>query len=142
MSLLSSMTNRFQNDLIKSSNRINPFEFETIKFLDVEKLEEDLAKEIQRKNCLAERDKKETQKIFDESKEITELKHGIKMARLNQERTKQIYDRQTRKLNNIFEDADTDEQLLKRLDEEKKAESEKEGRKKLDFLNSKFVTNN
>lgn len=130
---LNSTTSRY------TSSRFNPLEMQTMKNLDVEKLEEDLAKEIQRKKCLEQRERKEIQKIFDESKEIKELKNRINMAKLNQERTQQIYERQTRKLNGMYEDAETDEQMLKRLDDEKKAENEKENRKKLDMLNSKFV---
>jgi hypothetical protein len=123
-----------------NSGRLNPLELQTLKNLDVEKLEEDLAKEIQRKKCLEEKEKKEIKKLFEENKEILELKNRIRMAKLNQERTQQIYEKQTRKLNDIFNDAETDEQMLKRLEDEKKAENEKESRKKHDLINSKFVT--
>lgn len=124
-----------------NSGRFNPLELQTLKNLDVEKLEEDLAKEIQRKKCLEEKEKKEIKKLFDENKEIKELKNRIQMARLNQERTQQIYEKQTRKLNDIFTDAETDEQMLNRLEEEKRIENEKETKKKHDLINSKFVSN-
>lgn len=140
MSVINTSTHPLNSNSSRySSNRFNPCEMQTLKNLDVEKLEEDLAKEIQRKKCLEQREKKEIQKIFDENKDIKELKNRITMAKLNRERTTQIYERQTRKLNGIFEDAETDEQILKRLEDEKRLENEKENRKKLDMLNSKFV---
>lgn len=61
------------------------------------------------------------------------------MARLNQERSKQIYERQTRKLQNLVSDAETDEQLLARLEDERNKVAELELQKKMENLKSKYV---
>jgi hypothetical protein len=122
-----------------NSARLNPLEIPSLKNLDVEKLEEDFAKTLQRKKCLEEREKKEIQKIFDESNELNQLKNRIRMAGLNKERVQQIYEKQTRRMNDIFEEAETEEQMNKRLEEAKRMEFDKEMKKKLDMLNSKYV---
>jgi hypothetical protein len=42
-------------------------------------------------------------------------------------------------MNDIFEEAETEEQMNKRLEEAKRMEFDKEMKKKLDMLNSKYV---
>ena len=120
--------NPYENNNI---NSINPLEMESLKSLNVEKLEEDIAKEIKKKKNLEDKSVAEMKRICEESSEIRELKNRIKMASLNQERTKQIYDKQTKKLSEIYNDAETDEQLMKRVEEEKRKEQEKEFKKKI-----------
>lgn len=121
-------------------HNINPLAIPSLKNLDVEKLEDDIAKELKSKKIVEQRGVLEVKKICDASPEIQELKNRIKMAHLNQERSQQIVEKQVRKLNNINEDAETDEMLLKRLEEEKQREYEKEMKKKHDMLNSKYVS--
>jgi hypothetical protein len=128
--------NPYENNNI---NSINPLEMESLKSLNVEKLEEDIAKEIKKKKNLEDKSVAEMKRICEESSEIRELKNRIKMASLNQERTKQIYDKQTKKLSEIYNDAETDEQLLKRVEEEKRKEQEKEFKKRSEMINSKQV---
>jgi hypothetical protein len=118
---------------------VNPLAFPSLKNLDVDRLEEDLAKEIQRKKVLEERERRSVQKMFEESDEIKDLKCKIKLAQMNQERSKQILERQTRKLQDIVKDAETDETLLSNLEEERMRQQELEIRKKMDRLNSKHV---
>jgi len=128
--------NPYENNNI---NSINPLEMESLKSLNVEKLEEDIAKEIKKKKNLEDKSVAEMKRICEESSEIRELKNRIKMASLNQERTKQIYDKQTKKLSEIYNDAETDEQLMKRVEEEKRKEQEKEFKKRSEMINSKQV---
>ena len=123
----------------QSTFRVNPLAFPSLKNLDVDRLEEDLAKEIQRKKVLEERERRSVQKMFEESDEIKDLKCKIKLAQMNQERSKQILERQTRKLQDIVKDAETDETLLSNLEEERMRQQELEIRKKIDRLNSKHV---
>jgi hypothetical protein len=128
--------NPYENNNI---NSINPLAMESLKSLNVEKLEEDIAKEIKKKKNLEEKSVAEMRRICEESTEIRELKNRIKMASLNQERSKQIYDKQTKKLSEIYNDAETDEQLLKKVEEEKRMEQEKEFKKRSEMVNSKQV---
>lgn len=58
---------------------------------------------------------------------------------MNQERSKQIYERQTRKLQDIVKDAEVDEQLLDNLENERNRLAELEIRKKNEKLQSKYV---
>jgi predicted Holliday junction resolvase-like endonuclease len=81
-------------------------------------------------------------RICNESAEIKELRNRINMAKLNQERSMQIYERQNRQLSQLNADAETDEQMLKRLEEEKKTEIQKEAKRKSELLNSKYVIYN
>lgn len=119
--------------------RVNPTMFSSIKNLDVEKLEEDLAKEIQRKKINEERERRTIQKIFEESDEIKEIKSRIKLASLNKERTKQIFEKQTRRLQDLTKDAEVDEKLLTELEEEERRQRELENSKKTERVQSKFV---
>jgi hypothetical protein len=119
--------------------RVNPTMFSSLKNLDVEKLEEDLAKEIQRKKVNEERERRTIQKIFEDSDEIKEIKNRIKLASLNKERTKQIFEKQTRRLQDITKDAEVDEKLLLELEEEQRRQREIENSKKGERIQSKFV---
>jgi hypothetical protein len=120
-------------------NSINPLTMESLKSLNVDKLEEDIAKEIKKKKNLEEKNVAEMKRICEESTEIRELKNRIKMASLNQERSKQIYDKQNKKLNELYNDAETDEQILKRVEDEKRLEREKEFQKRSEMISSKQV---
>lgn len=130
---------RTYNSNTNNLHDINPLGIESLKHLNVEKLEEDIAKEIKMRKVLEQRGNCEVKRICDESAEIKALKNRINMAKLNQERSKQIYERQNRKVSELYIDAETDEQLLKRLDEERRMEMEKESKRKSEMLNSKYV---
>lgn len=119
--------------------RVNPMAFSSLQNLDVDKLEEDLAKELQRKKISEERERRNVNKLFEENKDIQELKSRIKLANLNQERSKQIYERQTRKLQGIVKDAEVDEQLLEGLEAEKMRTQEIEYSKKMEKIHGKYV---
>lgn len=121
------------------SLRVNPMLFPSLRDLDVDKLEDDIAKEIQKKKVIDEREKLNVKKIFEESEEIQELKQRIKMANLNQERSKQILEKQTRRLQDMVKDAETDENLFAHLAEEKWKEEQIELQKKMERLNSKYT---
>lgn len=132
--------NRSNNN--ENSFKVNPMVFPSLKNLDVNKLEEDLAKEIQRKKILEERERKNIQKIFEESDEIKDLKNKIKFAQINQERSKQILEKQSRRLQDIVKDAEQDEYILSTLEEEKFKQMEEENRKRNERLHSKHVLQN
>ena len=122
-----------------STFRVNPLAFKSLEQIDVDKLEDDFAKGIQRKKIEQDREKREVQKLYEESEEIKELRNKISLAKLNQERGKQVYENQTRRLQKIVQDAEVDEMVLNKLDEDRNRQREEEIRKKIDNLNSKEV---
>lgn len=61
---------------------------------------------------------------------------------MNKERSLQIRERQTRKLNDIVKDAEIDELILDKLDREQQRERDLENQKKSEKLNSKYVIQN
>ena len=122
-----------------NSFRVNPTVFSSLKNIDVEKLEEDLAKEIQRKKINEERERRNVQKIFEESEEIKELKNRIQLASLNKERSRQIFEKQTRRLQDLVKDAEIDEKLLSQLEDEQTQKRELENSKKIEKIQSKYV---
>jgi len=86
-----------------------------------------------------ERQKLEINKILNESAEINEIKKRIQMAQLNQERSKQISESHLRTLDKIVKDAEVDERVLQKLEEEKRRENEREMKRKMENVQSKYV---
>jgi len=69
--------------------------------LNVRQVEMDLAKELQRQKVEKERQRRELEKICEESDELKELKEKIRLAYLNKERSAQLAEKQYRKQNEI-----------------------------------------
>ena len=65
--------------------------------LDVKQVEVDLAKELQRQRVGKERQRRDVEKICEESDEIRELKEKIRLAYLNKERSAQLAEQQYRR---------------------------------------------
>jgi hypothetical protein len=61
------------------------------------------------------------------------------LAQINQERAKQIYEKQTRKLQDLVQDAETDEYLLAHMEEERSRLREREIQKKMENLQGKYI---
>jgi hypothetical protein len=61
------------------------------------------------------------------------------MAQINQERSKQIYEKQTRKLQDIVKDAETDEYLEAKMKEDEDRLRERDMQRKMDNLRSKYI---
>ena len=118
---------------------LNPLAFNSLKNIDIETFEDDLARELQKQKYYNERDKKNIQKILDESEEIKEWRKKIKIAHLNKERSLQIKESQLRKLDNLVKDAEIDEQVLNKLEEENAKEQKNENVQKLKALHNKYV---
>ena len=69
--------------------------------LNVRKVETDLAKELKRQKVDRERQRRDIEKICDESEELKDLKEKIRIAYLNKERSAQLAEQQYRKQREI-----------------------------------------
>lgn len=69
--------------------------------LDLRRVEENLAKELQRKKIENESRMKMRQKIIEESDEIKQIKEKIQQAYVNKERCAQIAEKQVRRLQDL-----------------------------------------
>lgn len=70
---------------------------------------------------------------------MKEIRNRIELAKINQQRSKQINEKQTRRVQDLVKDAEVDEFILSKLEEEKNKEKEKEIRKKMENLQSKYM---
>lgn len=77
-------------------------------------MEKDLAKEMARMNIVAQKKKREIEKICAESDELKELKAKIASAYLNKERSAQIAETQYRAQNELEKDASIEIEMLRR----------------------------
>ena len=69
--------------------------------LNVRKVETDLAKELKRQKVDRERQRRDIEKICDDSEELKDLKEKIRIAYLNKERSAQLAEKQYRKQRDI-----------------------------------------
>ena len=70
-------------------------------------------------------------KLLNENLEIKEIKDSIQQAKLNQYRAHQIHENQVRRVQNLIKDTEADEQVLRKLEMEKRQSAEEEEKKKL-----------
>jgi hypothetical protein len=61
------------------------------------------------------------------------------LAHINEERARQIYEKQTRKLQGLVQDAETDEYVLAKMEEENNKLKDRENYKKMENLKSKCI---
>ena len=78
-------------------------------------------------------------KVLEESEEIKEWRRKIKLAHLNKERIHQIQEYQVRKLHDLVKDAEADEEVLQKLNDDLEKESQQEGKQRLRSLHTKYV---
>lgn len=79
------------------------------------------------------------QKVLEESEEIKEWRRKIKLAHLNKDRSIQIQESQTRRLHDLVKDAEIDERVLEKLEQEQERERSLQGVHKLKSLHNKYV---
>ena len=90
--------------------------------IDAHKLEENLAKELQRKKLQKEKEFKEINKLYSESDELNSIKQKIKTAFLNKERSVQLAEKQLIKQKETEEEINIEANILaQRAEEEKQA---------------------
>jgi hypothetical protein len=130
---------QFNQNQYNKNTRYNPLVFTSFKSLDVEKLENDCAKELQKKKSSEEKEKREFQKLIENDPSVKEIMNKVNMAYINQSRFHQIKEKQTRQIQEIVKDAEIDEKLLSGLDEQKKKEQEIEQKKRVERLHGKDI---
>jgi hypothetical protein len=118
---------------------INPLSFKSFKNFDVEEFEEDIARELQKIKYSGNQNNLEIKKILDESEEIKQIKNKIQLAYLNKERSKQIHENQIRKLIELENDAQADDEVISKLSNELHKESQNEGKQRLLALHNKYI---
>lgn len=94
----------------KVINRYNPLALPSLKNLDVEKLENDFAKELQKRKSAEDREKvylmyfnikRELRKLIENDDGVKDILGRVKMAQINKDRFHQINEKQTRQLQEI-----------------------------------------
>lgn len=102
-------------------------------------LEDRLAAELQRRQLTQEREKREIQRICAESEELRELKQKLMTAYTNKERSAQLQEQQTRKVNETIDDAYLEKEVLRKAERQLKAQALTEDIKRQQRLHSKEV---
>ena len=123
----------------KNTFRLNPLVISSLKNIDIDDLQRAFGKGIQQKREYQRGRSIENAKLLNENEEIKEIKDSIEQAKLNQFRAHQIHENQIRRVQNLMKDTEADEQVLKKLEYEKRKAAEEEERKKQDRIRAKFL---
>ena len=123
----------------KNTFRLNPLVISSLKNIDIDDLQMAFGKGIQQKREFQRGRSIENAKLLNENSEIKEIKDSIQQAKLNQFRAHQIHENQIRIVQNLIKDTEADEQVLKKLEYEKRKAAEEEERKKQDRIRAKHL---
>ena len=123
----------------KNTFRLNPLVISSLKNIDIDDLQRAFGKGIQQKREYQRGRSIENAKLLNENSEIKEIKDSIEQAKLNQFRAHQIHENQIRRVQNLIKDTEADEQVLKKLEYEKRKAAEEEERKKQDRIRAKYL---
>ena len=123
----------------KNTFRLNPLVISSLKNIDIDDLQMAFGKGIQQKRQYQRGRSIENAKLLNENSEIKEIKNSIQQAKLNQFRAHQIHESQIRRVQNLIKDTETDEQVLRKLEYEKRKAAEEEERKKQDRIRAKHL---
>ena len=123
----------------KNTFRLNPLVISSLKNIDIDDLQMAFGKGIQQKREFKRGRSIENAKLLNENSEIKEIKDSIEQAKLNQFRAHQIHENQIRRVQNLMKDTEADEQVLKKLEYEKRKAAEEEERKKQDRIRAKHL---
>ena len=123
----------------KNTFRLNPLVISSLKNVDIDDLQLAFGKGIQQKREFEKGRRIQTAKLFNENSEIKEIKDSIEQAKLNQFRAHQIHDNQIRRVQKLIKDTETDEQVLKKLEYDKRRAAEEEERKKQERIRAKHL---
>ena len=121
----------------KNTFRLNPLVLKSLKNLDIDDLQDVFGKGIQEEHMNEIGRSIENKKMFDEDSEIQEIRQSIEYAKLNKIRALQMHQNQMRRVQNLIKDTEADEQVLKKLKEEKIAAKIEEEKKKQDRILAK-----
>ena len=123
----------------KNTFRLNPLVISSLKNIDVDDLQLAFGKGIQQKREYIKGREIQNNKLFNENSEIKEIKNSIEQAKLNQFRAHQIHENQIRRVQKLMKDTEVDEQVLQKLEYEKRKAAEEEERKKQERLRAKHL---
>ena len=121
----------------KNTFRLNPLVLTSLKNLDIDDLQDVFGKGIQDENMTEIAKNIENKKMFDEDQEIQEIRQSIEFAKLNKIRALQIHQNQMKRVQNLIKDTEEDEQVLKKLNDERIAARKEEEKKQQERILAK-----
>ena len=102
--------------------------------MDIDDLQDIFGKGFQEKKQAKIGEKICNEKMFGENDEIKEIKAAIEYAKLNRARALQIQQNQFRRIQNLIKDTQADEEVLKKLRDDREKEIEENERKKMERI--------
>ena len=123
----------------KNTFRLNPLVISSLKNIDIDDLQHAFGKTIQQKRQFQKGKNIQNNKLLNENGEIKAIKNSIAQAKLNQFRAHQIQENQIRRVQKLMKDTETDELLLKNLENERKKVAEEEEKKKQERIRAKHL---
>lgn len=107
--------------------------------MSLNQLDQRLAQELHKRKQDSLIRQKQIEKTINESEEIKLLKERIRQAYTNKERAAQVAEKQTRKLADLQQDAEMDEFIVQKKQQEQREFEEKERRLAHERLKQKYV---
>ena len=118
---------------------LNPSTLTSLKTLDIDNLQDVFGKGFQDQHSFIVANKIENERIFNEDSDISDIKSSIQRAKLNKILSKQMYQNQMKRIQNIINDTRTDEEVLKNINKEQNKQNEEEEKKKKERLQAKYL---
>ena len=118
---------------------LNPSTLTSLKTLDIDNLQDVFGKGFQDQHSFIVANKLENERIFNEDSDISDIKNSIQRAKLNKILSKQMYQNQMKRIQNIINDTRTDEEVLKNINKEQNKQNEEEEKKRKDRLQAKYL---
>ena len=118
---------------------LNPSTLTSLKTLDIDNLQDVFGKGFQDQHSFIVANKLENERIFNEDSDISDIKNSIQRAKLNKILSKQMYQNQMKRIQNIINDTRTDEQVLKNINKEQNKQNEEEEKKRKERLQAKYL---
>ena len=118
---------------------LNPSTLTSLKALDIDNLQDVFGKGFQDQHSFIVANKIENERIFNEDSDISDIKSSIQRAKLNKILSKQMYQNQMKRIQNIINDTRTDEEVLKNINKEQNKQNEEEEKKRKERLQAKYL---
>ena len=118
---------------------LNPSTLTSLKTLDIDNLQDVFGKGFQDHHSFIVANKIENERIFNEDSDISDIKNSIQRAKLNKILSKQMYQNQMKRIQNIINDTRTDEEVLKNINKEQNKQNEEEEKKRKERLQAKYL---
>ena len=118
---------------------LNPSTLTSLKTLDIDNLQDVFGKGFQDQHSFIVANKIENERIFNEDSDISDIKNSIQRAKLNKILSKQMYQNQMKRIQNIINDTRTDEEVLKNINKEQNKQNKEEEKKRKERLQAKYL---